>query len=431
MLLIALALFVYFLFFKAKPNDETVDLNSFLPLIVLLAKIGFWVLLGLVVFSILSTILAYILYRVRRKNKLASFQLNLSHKNQDNSILINPVLERALRPILGYISGSLLLKDKAMSPAFVLASTKFKKNSLRANALYGSARLQFPDIQAYQVYGTVLYFEDMLRMIRLSVKEPLHKDFINPPMPTISDEPEIQPESTKEMEVRIEQMRNVEGEYLNYKQFEYGDDVRRIVWKIYGKNRELIVRNAEMRNPFASKVEMFASFHVAVANIVMEGNLGKILLNSYKNAIWSLYQSLAQKQEWDLVFVPEQQGKSLADDEQERVALQIVQSNWQDKDDIGAYFDVKKGTVFCIHSLTDVYALEQFLENGGADKFIYMAYLSDAFKAHQQNWLKRLFFFDKDSVSRKANQSIFELPIKKQVLKNEALLSRLLKNYGF
>ncbi len=431
-LLLALVAAVYYLFFKTNPNKEEAEMNSFLPLVILLSKAGIIILLSLITLSIVSTIISFLVYKYRRKNGQAGFQLNLANEEKDNILSIRPSLQKGLRPLLGYISGTLLLNEKQLSHTFVLASTQYKKNSLRTEALYGSAALQFPDIKEYQVEGTMLYFEDMLRLIRLSAKEPLQKSFVNPPTSIINNEPEIQALSTKEMDVRIEQMRNVEGEFLNYKQFEYGDDVRRIVWKIYGKNRELIVRNPEMRNPFASRIEMYASFHSSLPSIVLNNKIGNKLLNTYKNAVWSLYQSLAQKQEWELTYIPEHTTLNNIEDQNEKVALQIAQSDWQNHQSIEQYFNLKKGSVFCIHSLTNAKALEQFLDNGGADKFIYMAYLSDAFANKNSHWLKKIFFFESENDDKKASQTSWLLsPLKNQILKNEALLSRILKAYGF
>lgn len=431
-LLAGLIAIIYFQLFAQGPDAED-GTKSFAPLVVLLAKAGILILLGMVVFSLLSTVIAYLVYRYRRAHGTASFALNIRNSmEQGNVVDIRPSLSRSWRPLLGHVSGRLILKDKSLSKIFVLGSTKLRKHSLRSEAIYGSDIMQFPDVQEYQVEGILLYFEDMLRLIRLPAKEAGNERFYNPPSQGPAKEPGVQPLSTRESYIRIEQMRNVEGEMLHYKQFEFGDDVRRIVWKIYGKNRELIVRNPEMRDPYASRIEFYASFHQGLKQIIPATSLSRAMLNTYKNAVWTLYRSLAERDEWELHYVPEQNIAASIADTDERTAYQIAQAEWQDHNGIEHYFDLKKGSVFCIHSLTDAEALAEFLDNGGSEKFIYMAYLSDAFEQKRSHWLKKIFFFGADKDEKNAVYPAWAFsPLRKQVLKNEALLSKVLKEHGF
>ena len=57
--------------------------------------------------------------------------------------------------------------------------------------------------------------------------------------------PKIEPKSTKNDDVRTNQLRKISGEWLEYKKYEATDDIRRIVWKVFAKNKELIVRKQE------------------------------------------------------------------------------------------------------------------------------------------------------------------------------------------
>jgi len=431
LLVAGLVTLVYFLFFARDTNKEEAALNSFLPIVLLLAKVTLIILSIVVGISLISTIISFLIFRSRRKGQRALFQLNLSTSaEQNNTVLIQPSLNNTYRPFLGYISGRLVLNDQRLSDPFVLASTRFRKNSLWVAAVYGSNTLTFPDIREYQVSGTLLYFEDMLRLIKLPVRQDQVASFFNPPRADVNKEPAVQPQAAREQDIRIEQLRNVPGDYLNYKQFEYGDDVRRIVWKVYGKNRELIVRNPEIRDPYASRIEMYASFHNSLFAVVPDTAIVNTLLNTYKNAVWSIYQSLAEQQEWELIYVPEQSFPKHFEDPAEKVAHLIAQSEWQNDTQLEQYFDLKKGTVYCIHSLTDAVELEQFLANGGADKFIYMCYLSDAFKQKRKSLLKRIFFYEEDQENRNHSSWLLS-PLKARILKNEATLTRILKAYGF
>ncbi len=69
-----------------------------------------------------------------------------------------------------------------------------------------------------------------------------------------------EPHSTEDQKIRITIPRRVEGEYVNYKEFETGDNIQRIVWKIYAKSGELVVRIPEIKDPYASHLYFYASF---------------------------------------------------------------------------------------------------------------------------------------------------------------------------
>ena len=93
----------------------------------------------------------------------------------------------------------------------------------------------------------------------------------------------VQPKKTEETNMRIEEMRKVEGELLNYKNFETNDDVRRIVWKIYAKNKELVVRIPETNDPYASHIYFYASFYNAISNDVYE-EFNEVFLDHLQNS---------------------------------------------------------------------------------------------------------------------------------------------------
>ena len=72
---------------------------------------------------------------------------------------------------------------------------------------------------------------------------------------------------------------------MNYKDFESGDDVRRIVWKIFAKNKELVVRIPEVINPYASHLHFFASFQNSM--IAADSNYAAGMLDYYKDIIFN------------------------------------------------------------------------------------------------------------------------------------------------
>ena len=406
--------------------------GSYYSLMSLLVKMAGVLVLALIGFSLLSTILAYVRYRILSRRGKASFQLQLQTDDvQQSSLRIQPVLRYDLRPFLGFISGRLRIDHYGLSRPFVLSSVLRRTHSLRAQQFTGSNELYFRDIKAYQVTGATLYFEDMFRLIRLPVPQPAQGTFYHPPQATKLNATEILPQAQEEMDVRIEQMRKVEGEYLNYKQFEFGDDVRRIVWKIYGRNRELVVRNPETRNPYASECYFYASFYNRIAGMLLEERLADELLNYYKRSVWSLYDQLQQKDDLEVHYVSEQQVKEARTDrpEKEQVQYRITQSVWQQETTLLQYADPQKGSVFCIHSLSDYDEVKQLLEKLSDDQYVHFTALSDCFETKSMSWLKRIFMEHPQPETERRHTAWMISPQRKTILKNEAALRKLIRQY--
>src|SRR5690606_24799750 len=146
----------------------------------------------------------------------------------------------------------------------------------------------------------------------------------------------------------------IPGDFLNYKNFESGDDIRRIVWKLYAKNRELIVRTAEEKDRYASRVYLYASFHVSLSG--MQNVFAREMLNFYKNTIWTVYDSLV-KQKMPVTFEADQpfvSGKSGAD---ESVSMIISNCTWQQNYLLADYFNKRKGSILLVTSFNDYAAL--------------------------------------------------------------------------
>jgi hypothetical protein len=249
----------------------------------------------------------------------------------------------------------------------------------------------------------------MLRLLSLQVKEKLSGHFYQPPTAVLPPEDEVAPKKTETLDVRIDQMRRVEGEYLAYKDFEPGDDVRRIVWKVYARNRELVVRNPERFEPYASHLYFYASFGVARDFNFLENGFGREMLNWYKARVWAVYGALAKK-EFQLRYIPDQklvlpEGLSAED-----LALRTVSNSaWTTAAPLASYFNARQGAVLTIHSLTDPAELRAVLHSADNSTVVYFVKLSDTFKSFVAwGWMKRLILRPpKDRLGRLRSRWIF------------------------
>jgi hypothetical protein len=414
-----------------KPPVKGTEPSAVLPFIIIMGKMVFWFAVGLVGLSVLSTFVTFLHYLWLRNKKGTRLQVEFNtetKKGKKNKLYLNAKLEGVIRPLLGFINGRLVYDHNVMTDKFSLLSNKRKEQSLWRAAITGRSRIDLPDIKEYDVKGGFIYFEDMLHIFSLAVPQPITGHFYQPPVLMNEEDAEVFPKKTETMDVRIEQLRRVEGEYLNYKDFESGDDVRRIVWKVYARNRELVVRVPELYEPYASHLYFYASFHAAVkAQWLGEGYL-KEMLNYFKNSVWTVYDTLSKK-EWDMRFIPDQ-SFNIPEvlPEAEKTARIISNSQWHRDASLQQYFNPKSGTVLCISSLTDTEELKNILERCDAATVVYFVKVSNVLKHFAPlNWIGRLIFLPPEDRLSKLRTTWTFSPIKYQIHKREKEIEELLQ----
>ncbi len=391
-LLCLLAAYVgYRILYQPYNNAEP---QPFRPFIILMGKLAFWFVITIILASIVSTLISWIYYIYLQKKKGTQLQLAFSTKTKNGKktkLFMDAELHGAKRPLLGFVKGRLLYDDNEMTDKFSLLSNKHKKGSIIPISITGRSRLQLPDIKEYNLKGGLVFFQDMLHLFSLAAPQALSGQFHQPPVFKGRDEKDVAPKKTEDTDVRIDELRRIDGEYLNYKNFEAGDDVRRIVWKVYAKNRELVVRIPERFQPFASHLYFYASFHADIKKQWLNDGYLKEMLNYYKNHIWTVYDTLASK-DFAMRYIPDQEFKLKEQLTENQKAQRIISnSSWQQDTSLQQYFDPKQGTVLCISSLTDIEELQQVLDNCNESTIVYYVKLSRAFKhIVAWGWLKRL-----------------------------------------
>ena len=346
---------------------------------------------------------------------------NHSDTNQPVSILLHPVLS----PLFGFIR--LRLKyENGISQKFSLISSQ-KKEALFSSTINGIYNWQLPEIKEYKVQGSIIYFEDMFQLFSFAVTIPTQDTFFTQPEDKSSAPIMVRPKKTEDTNVRIDKIRKVEGEFLNYKNFENNDDVRRIVWKIYAKNKELVIRVPETNDPYASHVYFFASFYNRFHNSLYE-QMEAVLLNHYKTVMWNTYLALS-KQNLLIKYIPDQQpGKALADDPHQKIKYIISTSEWHTNKDLGQYFKKEDASVLCISSFTDTRQLKQIIEGSGNDLVVVFVKLSQAFDTMKvTDWMKWVFVKPSRDSLDKLRFAWNISPIKRDVIQNEKDIFHILE----
>ena len=418
----------YKLLYKPTPKGD--EPSSFLPFIIIMGKMALLLIAALIGLSILSTFATFFYYLWLRNSKDVKLQIGFTteaKKGKKNKLFLNTRIDGAVRPILGFIKGRLFYDDHQMTDRFTLLSNKRKEQTLWRSAIAGKSRMNLPDIKEYDLEGGFIYFQDMLHLFSLAVSQPVSGHFYQPPVLMDETDKDVFPKKTETMDVRIEQLRRVEGEHLNYKDFESGDDVRRIVWKVYAKNRELVVRVPELYEPYASHLYLYASFYAATkAQWLNEGYL-KEMLNYYKNTVWTIYETLSRK-EWEMRYIPDQVfnlPEQLSDSE--KTSRIISNSQWHKDASLQQYFNPKSGTVLCISSITDPQELRNTLDRCDASTVVYFVKLSNALKHFAPlNWLRRIIFLPPQDRLNKLRSTWTFSPIRIQIQKREKEIADIL-----
>lgn len=423
------AIVVYRLLYKPLPKASE-DPAPFLPFILLMAKMAFWFVLAVVIVSVLSTLLTWAYYLWLKRTRKITLQVDFSHdrsKSGAHNIYLQSTLEKVRRPVLGFVKGRLFYDDHLLTEKFPLLSDKRNEKSFLRAAITGKSKFHLPDIKEYELKGGFIFFEDMLHLFSLAVRQPVSGHFYQPPVLQQPEEKDVFPKKTETLDVRIDQMRRVEGEYLSYKDFEAGDDVRRIVWKVYAKNRDLVVRIPEMFEPYASHLYFYASFHAAVKTQWLSESYLKEMLNYYKNQVWTVYDTLSKK-EWELRYIPDQsfhlpEHLSVF----ERDARVISNSKWQREISASAYFRPKQGAVLCISSFTDPEDLRSLLDQCDESTVVYFIKCSQVFRnIVAWTWFKRLIFLPPSDRLGKLRARWLLSPLRLSIRKREKELEAIL-----
>lgn len=405
-------------------NNSFYELSKLMGLIVLVLAI---VLSSVALLSVFIPWIHFLIYKGKPGQQDLFLQMQVSDENA-GLVKTKTILPQAIRPLMGWVKVRLIYDQQHYTAPYTLHEKMRKSWIPFQKGIAGHHVLQLPDIREYHVQGAFIYFEDFLQLFSIPVYTKIQQQILNPAQNWLQPQKELPPKKTQEELVRIEQLRKVEGELLNYKKFEDSDDVRRIVWKIFAKNRELVVRIPEIMDPFASHVHFYASFFVQ-NSFNKDSAFSRSMLNHYKSALWTIYHGLSQLP-YQLEYIPDQMIHG-SDSGQENVRIRITLQDWHHETGIKDYFKIKTGSVLCLHSMSDARELNQLLEKMDTQTTIFLIRCSTVFRSYYVlNWISRLFLKPpQDELSRLRARWMLQ-PMRYQIKKNEKDLIHLLEKSG-
>ena len=415
--------------FKMLDNDQINAYSSFADIFRLLLRVALGFTVAIISIAVIPVLVSFIHYKYQQRKKGIRFDISTDVKeselNQKQTVrlLISPVL----KPVLGFIKLRLLYDQKHYSKKFSLLENSRRK--FFSTSIEGTYHWTLPQIKEYHVEKAVLYFEDIFQFFSIAVNLPASSHFFTQPITKGIKDLNVTPRKTEETNTRIDQLRKVEGEFLNYKNFENNDDVRRIVWKIYAKNKELVVRTPEIMDPYASHIYLYASFFTRF-NTEGNGAIEIPFLNYFKVFTWSIYQNLV-KRGFDVRYIPDQEvAKNKMVDDQQWVKYNISTSKWHQVKDLKTYVKINDASVVIVSSLSDVDEVKDLMENYGKDITFIFIKLTDSFK--NQNiidWVQWLFVQNQQDDIDVYKRSWALSPLRMKIKENENRLTKILEKY--
>jgi len=404
------------------PDSAYKDVFSLLLTIAL----GFCVVI--ICFGFISVVVAFIFIKIKQKNNKVDFQISkspneLSSVKQSFAIKIHPVL----KPLLGFIKIRLNYDNSLYSEKFSLIKEKnITFFNLTVNGVYNWA---LPEIREYKVEKAIIYFEDFFQFFSLAINLKTHNTFSTSPETDIVKDIKPFPRKTEETVTRIEELKKVEGELINYKNFESNDDVRRIVWKIYAKNKELVVRIPEIMDPYASHIYLYNSFYTSID--VAGNEIFEIpFLNYYKTACWSLYKQLKNKG-LEVRTVSDQPipNKNFSSQE-EQIEYAITFSKWQNESNLKDYVKINNASIVIISSLSNLNEVKEMLDQlGNQISFVFVSLTESLKKQRVGDWLT-WFFIQKEKDKTEVYKTNWAIStLRSKILDNEKELKNLLEKY--
>lgn len=419
-LLFVVGSFLAYAWLRNRPFiPDTPFYDIFSLLISITTIFGFFILS----FAFLTTLIAWLYFFLQKKKNNISIKITSSVKNNNRiKIDIHPII----KPFFGFIKFRFRYNKNEYSPKFQLSETYAKKGEFTTH-LAGYYQWSLPEIKEYTIDEVIIFMEDIFQFFSLAIPVSTHERFHS--VPSEINVKKIVPEAKKTENIlsRIDYIKKVEGDHLNYKSFE-NDDLRRIVWKIYAKNRELVVRIPESLDPYTSHIYLFVSFFAGF-DISENETVQVPFLNYYKTVVWNIYKEL-KKTNNNVRFISDQSDKYiLSSDLDSDVALKnlIAVSTWQQHTNIKSYIHEKNPSVIIISSLNNAEVVEQLVNDFGKKSIFYFVRLSDALRRKtSQDILEFIFIHNDSSRMRRYKTQWLLSPLRIKLLENEKKILQIL-----
>lgn len=413
---------------KYKTDDFWLAIEVFLVIIK-------WIFVYLFGFSLASVLVSWLFFLYQKSNKQVGLQTQLGKdastdkETEAGKVPLTIILTGVLRPFLGTVRARLIFSGMKMSDVVLLDENVRAKGNLIRKGIKGTGLTELHDRGIYDVEEVQLLFGDMFRLIVLPYTIHVSQQLYTLPKELKEKVVKAEPNATEEQTHRIEIPKKVEGEFINYKDFETGDDVRRIVWKIYARSGQLVVRIPETKDPYASHLYFYPSFYNGINNSA-EGIFDTELLNAYKDKVRNLYEALA-KNDYEVRIPLDQEVKKLSGmSDKKNELFQITTAYWQKNLEPVKYVSSTKAAFVCLSSMVPAGDVGQLLGNIPFNVPVVVVRLSDAISSPFRIKLKSIFFIPEKKPNDNLRKPWLISPLRSKLQQNERDILRMLQQRG-
>lgn len=406
-------------------NQRTIYYDIFLPVLL-------WSAVSVFALCFVSTLTMWFIFSRSYRNGKISLQLKFGEEMSANAgwVPFTLTIKGAWRPMLGTIRGRLVFGGMKLSSPVLLDENVREKGKLMRVGVKGRGETMLNDRGIYDVEEVQLFFNDMIGTISLPFTIHASKQFYTLPKEMKELQLAAHPNATEEQTQRIPIPKRIEGEFINYKDFESGDDVRRIVWKIYARNGELVVRIPEIKDPYASHLYFYASFY----NPDTEKQTGLFeteLLNSYKDRLRNIFEAL-QKNGFDVRVPHDQPTQNVAGVSMKKNEMfHLTAANWQKDTAPNEFVQGGKAAFVCVSSHTPVDEISVMLNNIPDYVPVVGIKLSEAIPSMFRFRIKAMMFSEEDEKPAEGLRRPWMIsPLRGKLKKNETEIERLFRQRG-
>jgi len=381
----AFLLLALYLIFRSTLDFFAADeASSYSAVAILLIRIFLAVTVGLCCTALFTVLFAF-LFNFWKRHRLPEVELE-----QVNSRTSKFSIQSFILPLLGNIRVQLYLNGRQAT-----VNTNFSTEGMLTFYMNGHLNWEVALVDLYRVNAIVIYHSDFLGLLQLPIRLSLQTTHVK--WPEVSEIlPKKAPISeTLSEKFRVEEQKKIEGEYLQYKSFEQGDDIRRIVWNIYARNRELVVRQPELKNPYVSHINFIPVFKTEDLRWIPEA-IQQNFLSEFKTKLWQYYSEFSASGIDVRLTRTDHPSNFLLDKMAIRHA--ITESFWEIDDQQKTQTKKRLNAVFLINPFLPDRWLDEILAVPDVN-LIYFSFAS--LELNKRSWMERLFLKDNHPIRSK------------------------------
>lgn len=393
----------------------------------LLMRTAYFFTIILIGLALLTAIFSFGLFSFRRrKNKIkAGIQVIDAPDRENEMPLIEVSVSPLLKPLLGFIKIRMQYDNNHYSPKYTLIETGRK---LWSSDFSGRFRWELPHVKEYRIKEVYIYFEDFFQFFSFTSALKVTRTIQIKPSVKALPELSVLPRKTEQTTFRIPDLKKVEGEMLHFKNFEDTDDVRRIVWKVYARNKELVVRTPEVLDPSASHIYIGGSFYT---NFGVTGNkvAEELFLTHFKNIIFSVLKG-AEKKGFMVKYIPDQD-LPVPDSKEEtgEFSYVVLSSTWQNQTRPNTIPHLKDCSALIVSSLTDADSITAVLSKSNKPLIVFVKLSTQLDRLPTASFLKRIFVEAESENENAYRKQWYFSTLRKKVLENEKEIERVLQDH--